>query len=119
LPPSPAENGQNLNDTNLKPEAEQTQNDNDPDIMELSSSNMEREEHLQGSSETKEVVCLGCRAEHTDQCTEGSGGKQPDVTEDELNTEEVGTDMKEEMQCCQGRNSVAYTDVFQKYFVLL
>ena len=114
--PNPVENGQNLCDSKLKPEAEQTQNENKPDSGEISSSVSltESEVHPVESSDTKEVVCLDCRAEHVEQCVEGTDGEpNPDTPKDEFpgELEKNGTNERKETECCEGMNIPSYIQI--------
>ncbi len=104
--PSPVENGHTSCDSNLKPEAEQSPNENDPDTVECSSSNTptEDETHLEEPSENNEVECSHCQAEHFERSPEGIRDEQNETTEHELHAEsaENRTNESEETECCEG-----------------
>jgi hypothetical protein len=107
------ENGHSSSDSNLKPEAEQTPTENQPDTGENSTSNTstESEGHPQESSGNKEISCSDCRAEHSKQSAEEIVDEHTEATEDECPAEsaENGTNGKQETECCEGMISWSYT----------
>ena len=109
--PSPVENGHSSSDSNLKPEAEQTPTENQPDTGENSTSNTSTERHPQESSGNKEISCSDCRAEHSKQSAEEIVDEHTEATEDECPAEsaENGTNGKQETECCEGMISWSNT----------
>ena len=111
--PSPVENGHSSSDSNLKPEAEQTPTENQPDTGENSTSNTstESERHPQESSGNKEISCSDCRAEHSKQSAEEIVDEHTEAIEDECPAEsaENGTNGKQETECCEGMISWSNT----------